>query len=265
MVERDGVSDGLVSDRSLEMVTQVAIGAPLSALPRAEAIASQFEAAISIGVLASGDRLPPESVLAEHMGVSPLTMRQGLGLLRSKGLAETRRGRGGGSYISGQVEVRDTDIERRLRGIGTSDLRDIFDLADTAARGAVRLSAQRADDQHLQRLRARNRSILSDESPTSLRRAYCLFHIGLGIAAQSQQLTSLLVRTQAQLAPIAWSTEQVGARRAEIFEEHAAVIDAIEKGDASLAETRVSSHFEAEKLWAVSRHLSLFTTEVTHQ
>jgi GntR family transcriptional repressor for pyruvate dehydrogenase complex len=60
-----------------------------------------------MGLLNPGERLPPESVMAEHLGVSPLTLRQSLAVLQSKGLLGTRRGRGGGSYVAGVLPVRD--------------------------------------------------------------------------------------------------------------------------------------------------------------
>jgi len=41
--------------------------------------------------------------MADRLGVSPLTLRKSLAVLRSKGLLETRRGRGGGSYVTGTL------------------------------------------------------------------------------------------------------------------------------------------------------------------
>jgi GntR family transcriptional regulator len=48
---------------------------------------------------AVGDRLPSESSLAEALGVSRMTLRQGLAALESRGVLERKRGRGGGTFI----------------------------------------------------------------------------------------------------------------------------------------------------------------------
>ncbi|MDQ0862510.1 winged helix-turn-helix domain-containing protein [Arthrobacter globiformis] len=64
---------------------------------RADQVSYQIETAILMGILTEGDRLPTESVLAGELGISPITLRQSLAALRTKGLIETSRGRSGGS------------------------------------------------------------------------------------------------------------------------------------------------------------------------
>ena len=57
--------------------------------------------AIGMGLLRPGDRLPPESRLAEDLGISPVTLRNAIAILRGAGLVETQRGRGIGSRLIG--------------------------------------------------------------------------------------------------------------------------------------------------------------------
>src|SRR3978361_102242 len=54
---------------------------------------------IRLGVLADGEQLPPERELAETFGVSRGTLREAIQALREGGLGESRRGRGGGTFI----------------------------------------------------------------------------------------------------------------------------------------------------------------------
>src|SRR5690348_5435392 len=49
--------------------------------------------AIAVGLLRPGDQLPPEVRLAETLGISAVTLRSALMILRQGGLLETRRGR----------------------------------------------------------------------------------------------------------------------------------------------------------------------------
>jgi DNA-binding FadR family transcriptional regulator len=55
--------------------------------------------AIKLGMVADGDRLPPERELAERLNVSRVTLREAIGALRDAGYLESRRGRSGGSFV----------------------------------------------------------------------------------------------------------------------------------------------------------------------
>src|ERR1700753_2451802 len=54
---------------------------------------------IRLGVLGDGGRLPPERELAETFGVSRVTLREAIKALREARLVESRRGRGGGTFV----------------------------------------------------------------------------------------------------------------------------------------------------------------------
>jgi DNA-binding FadR family transcriptional regulator len=254
------VEEGFVSARALEMVTQVRFPGHLEAFGRPEQVSRQLEAAIGIGILNSGERLPPEAVLAEHLGVSPLTLRQALALLRSKGLVDTRRGRGGGSYVSGQVHVTNAQIEERLRVLSTDDLRDLIDLAGSSAGAAARLAAARADDQDIRRIGDLARRFAGASGSGELRRADSRFHIGLGVAGQSRRLTALLIQVQAELAPLSWGDSWEG-RQARAADEHGAIIAAMAEGKPEEAEQLTLAHFEEEGILLINQHLALLTTE----
>jgi DNA-binding FadR family transcriptional regulator len=254
------VEESFVSARALEMVTQVRLPGPLESFGRPEQVSRQLEAAIGIGILNSGERLPPEAVLAEHLGVSPLTLRQAIGLLRSKGLVDTRRGRSGGSYVSGQVSISDEQIDDRLRVLGTDDLRDLIDIAASNAGAAARLAALRSDDQDLRRVRDLARRFANASLSGELRLADSRFHIGLGVAAQSRRLTALLIQIQAELTPLSWGTDWKG-RQDGAVREHAAIISAMGEGLPDEAERLARAHFEEEGLLLINRHLALLTPD----
>jgi DNA-binding FadR family transcriptional regulator len=250
------MEESFVSARALEMVTQVRPPGSLESFGRSDQVSRQLEAAIGIGILNSGERLPPEAVLAEHLGVSPLTMRQALGLLRSKGLVETRRGRSGGSYVSGHVRVSDEQIGERLRVLSTDDLRDLIDLAGSNAGSAARLAAIRSDEQDIRRIRDLAKRFANATEPGEMRRADSRFHIGLGVAAQSRRLTALLIQVQAELTPLSWGVDWTG-RQGTAATEHDALIAAMAEGAPDEAERLARAHFEEEGVLLINRHLSL--------
>jgi GntR family transcriptional repressor for pyruvate dehydrogenase complex len=53
--------------------------------------------------LRRGDRLPTEAALAEQLGISKPTLRQGLRVLERAGLLEVRRGAGGGIIVAADL------------------------------------------------------------------------------------------------------------------------------------------------------------------
>src|ERR1700689_3782075 len=54
---------------------------------------------IGLGVPADGEQPPPERDLADTFGVSRVTLREAIKALREGGLVESKRGRGGGTFI----------------------------------------------------------------------------------------------------------------------------------------------------------------------
>src|SRR3977135_877603 len=69
---------------------------------RIDEIADRLITAIAIGETLPGARLPFERDLATSLGAGRMTVRAALARLVERGLLETRRGRGGGSYVGAQ-------------------------------------------------------------------------------------------------------------------------------------------------------------------
>jgi GntR family transcriptional regulator, transcriptional repressor for pyruvate dehydrogenase complex len=252
--------DGTVSLRALQMAAQVR--APQHGMSgRAEQVTQQLESAIGLGLLNPGERLPPETVIAEHFGVSPLTLRQSLAVLRSKGLLDTRRGRGGGSYVTRTPPVQEADIARELRNLKSEDLRDLIDVAASASASAARLASKRSDEQDLRRLRKLAERFAITSEPHMLRQTDARLHIGLGVAAQSRRLTSLLIQIHAELSPLTWGEIWLAGQEPAAA-EHEQLLSAIERGDAAAAEELAIAHFEREGALIINQHLDLLTRDL---
>lgn len=67
---------------------------------RASAIAAVLQSNIATGHYRPGDRLPSEADLCAHFQVSRPTLREALGRLAALGLIASKRGAGGGSFVS---------------------------------------------------------------------------------------------------------------------------------------------------------------------
>jgi GntR family transcriptional repressor for pyruvate dehydrogenase complex len=71
-----------------------------------EYVAEQVRRQIALGLIPSGEALPPERELAKLFGVGRATVQHALRLLEADGLAETRRGRSGGTFVIGPADDR---------------------------------------------------------------------------------------------------------------------------------------------------------------
>src|SRR3954462_1007227 len=64
-----------------------------------EVTVERLAQSIRLGGLVGGERLPPEREVAETRGLSRAPLGEAIGARRSAGLIESRRGRGGGTFV----------------------------------------------------------------------------------------------------------------------------------------------------------------------
>lgn len=231
------------------MTARRAVFAPLDGGDRVEAVIDRLSGALAIGLIAGGEQFPGESELAASLGVATVTLREALSELRSVGMIETRRGRGGGSFASRPRSLDEARLRRRLKNLGTHELRDLGDLQLAIGGMAARRAAQRADQQHLQHLSDLVDALESADSPAERRRADGRFHVELAAAAQSVRLAMLEMNVQAEHGDLLWIHSPHDQGRLETFHEkvvseHRAILDAVRSGNAEQARLTVEHHIE---------------------
>jgi GntR family transcriptional repressor for pyruvate dehydrogenase complex len=221
----------------------------------ADSVVRQLETALTVGLINDGDKLPPEIELAAEMGVSTVTLRQALSMLRNKGIIETRRGRGGGSYVRDSSAFSRQQVEEQLRTKSIDVLRDLGDAGASAAGSAARLAAMRALPEDLERLMKFADGFSAATQSDACRRADSRFHIEIGVAAQSPRLTLLILQLQGETAPLLWAPGT--APTDDAVQEHTRIVAAIRDRDALLAQTLAVEHCEREARVLIDRHLRL--------
>ena len=142
--------------------------------------------AVGMGLLRPGDRLPPEGRLANDLGISPVTLRSALAILRSAGIVATRRGRGGGTYVNARPSADGVLPDQPLPS--PEELRDLVDYRRVVEGGAAWLAAQRATVEQVKYLEALvgDMEQIRTFEPWSERDA--LFHLILADASGSRRL-----------------------------------------------------------------------------
>lgn len=222
------------------------------------AVANRLGDCIALGLLHDGEQLPAQSELAAALGVSLVTLRDGLELLKARGLVETRRGHGGGSFVKVDERV-STNLHRdRLCRMSSHDLGDLADLQRAISGQAARLAAERHTWEFMARLERLVDALESADSTAAGSRIDGRFRVEVAATAQSVRLTHHEMQLQAEVTALRWlpSLDDVGRQamssvasyRAEVLASHRSLLDAISRRPPAeaqaVAEARVDADLE---------------------
>jgi DNA-binding FadR family transcriptional regulator len=202
--------------------------------------------AIGMGLLRPGERLPRESRLAEDLGISPVTLRSAIAILRGAGLLETQRGRGGGTFVSASPATRAVEGELPTE----AELRDLVDFRVVVEGGAAALAAERATAEQLRYLAS-----LADEMETASNydlwgERDTLFHLILADASGSERLVAQVAEVRVEVYRIA----KLGTVPRSVVtladREHREILRAVEARQPDEAREAMARHVESTRaLW----------------
>ncbi|MBV9830639.1 MAG: winged helix-turn-helix transcriptional regulator [Marmoricola sp.] len=97
---------------------------PLGSTDVASAVVHRLRAAIGLGLLPDGERLPKEADLANQLGITTFALREALAELRKQGLIQTRAGKYGGSFVTHLAHGEDVE-HAELVSLSSAELRDL--------------------------------------------------------------------------------------------------------------------------------------------
>lgn len=207
-----------------------AVFAPVDNRARVDAVVRRLGDAIELGLLADGEQLPGESELAGQLGVSTVTLREALMALRQQGLVTTRRGRGGGSFVSLPEDPGEERLRVRLRGWSPEELRDLGDHWAALSGASARLAADRTEPDDLVQLHRTATELSEAPDPAACSRMYGRFHVELAAAAQSARLTREQVALQTEVGALLCLVLGDDEYREEVADRHRSVISAVQDG-----------------------------------
>jgi DNA-binding FadR family transcriptional regulator len=199
---------------------------------------------IRLGVLVEGDRLPPERELAEKFGVSRVTLREAIKALRDAGLVESRRGRGGGTFVAAPPPERARSREKIEEAIG-HHLDDVLALRKVVEPGAAALAASRT-------LSAADRSSLLEylraattcDPHVRRRRADSRLHLAIAALGGSALVTAVVADVQMRLDELLRAIPVIPGNIAHSDQQHAAIVEAILGGQPDRARVEMEEHVD---------------------
>jgi len=206
-------------------------------------VAQRLREAIQLGILLDGERLPPEANLAEQLGVATVTLREALAVLREQGLVTTRRGRGGGTFVT--AADLDSALGFRLREFSLARLRDLGDHRGAISAMTARLAAQRALPAEVADLQCQLERLRTARGASDRRRAAQQFSVAVAAAAQSPRLLTEELRLSAEVGDLLWLQASEDDHQAAIA-VRARLVAAIERHDTAAAADIAQQQVAAE-------------------
>ncbi|MDQ4213119.1 GntR family transcriptional regulator [Microbacterium capsulatum] len=207
---------------------RAAVFAQLADAGRAEQVAQRLADGIALGVLEAGERLPSEPELVRRFGVALITVREALGILRAAGVLETRRGRGGGSFVVGPGLDQDDLLAARVRRLSPMELADLALFFEALASAAAVAAAERATEDEVARV-ARWLDAADYSTATTARMNQGGFHLELAVLSQSPRLVREQIRLQAESGSVLLAGLEDQATRAEVGAADRRILRALQR------------------------------------
>lgn len=201
----------------------------------AEHVAAHIESLIMDSVLKAGQALPSERRLMVRLGCSRSALREGLRILRGKGIIRTEHGKG--SFVAPFDQVHDTSALMHLFASQPRTLFDLLDVRELLEAEAARLAASRATQADLVLIRRHftawhdaqqaGQDVSADEH-AQLDHA---FHRAINEAAHNPVLTHILESlSELTLSSVFVSVRHLYTRvhyKAQIDQQHQKLFNAI--------------------------------------
>jgi GntR family transcriptional regulator, transcriptional repressor for pyruvate dehydrogenase complex len=232
---------------SLERFARQVGPAPLEGLT--ERLVEVMKSWVLKGVIAPGERMPPERKLAPLLKVSRSSLRQALKTLEVMGVLEARQG--SGTYLAEGAETilrQPADLLMPLQGVSFGEL---FEARRALEVEAVASAAARANAQDLEELKSlleRMRKHLSH--PAAYFASDVAFHQKIAQVSGNGVFVwfnRMVVKVMAD----AWlKRAQLGDNTCSTFAEHGAIFEAIAQHDSNAARLAMLAHLDLSKFYS---------------
>ena len=215
--------------------------------PRAQ-VEHQIREAILRGDFRQGDKLPPETELAQQFGVSRPTVREALGSLVTAGLIRKIPGVAGGSFVKSVTpdslssmlsESMDTIVR-----LGSLDIDELTSMRRVLEVPAASLAAGNRQDHHVSALEdiveRQRKTTIDDPDIVVYDRD---FHVTISRASGNRLLSAFIAAIHESTLPARFLsvTPEVGR---ETVKQHLGILSAIRNGSSAGAAEAMDEHLE---------------------
>lgn len=214
---------------------------PVTMLSLPDRVSVNLERMILDGKLVPGERLPAERELAEHLGVSRVSVRQALRELETRGLIDRRPGRGTIVLAPGARAALPTDALHALATVQT-ELHEIMELRSIIEPPIARITAERATSRDIDMLRQLVDDMEGELSPEQYAHLDRAFHQSIAQYTHNAMLALINEQIALQIAPSRARPLQTPERRRISTSAHRRIFEAISRGDGDAAASEALAH-----------------------
>ncbi len=209
----------------------------INALSTCDVAVNKLRQQIHMGLLMPAERLPAERRLAEELGVSRVTLREGLRVLQTEGYLIVTRGAHGGASVVEEERVEDLYLKEMRRD--PTRIHRALEFWAINEGAAARLAAERRTPADLKSLKSALQAWTSAETRPDMRRAESTFHLALGTASGNAWLANAISEAMsAAFVPYVPATDL--QRRDERAQGMESVLTAIKERDPETAVIEVT-------------------------
>lgn len=202
-------------------------------------VIAQVQELITRGEWPVGSKLPPETQLAQDMGVGHSTLREALRAMAHFGMLDIRPG--SGTYVRA-----DNDLAASLSRRITQDALEGLEARNSLERDAARLATRRRTEADLAALRKHlqnQHTAYQHDDNTQYAEADIAFHRTMVTAAHNHILDELYANLTIVLRrTIGNAVTELQHQHKRLHESHAELVTAIEQRDAPAADRAVNTH-----------------------
>lgn len=208
-----------------------------------ELVTERIRRAIHIGTYLPGDKLPPERLLAQRLGVSRTTLRAAVRVLEGEGYIESRRGATGGMLVLDKAKNEELIfpvVQERYE-----EFQELLDFRVAIEGEAAKLAAVRRTDDDLARLGRACAAMESGMETARFRAADSTFHLGIADAARNRFMRDAIEDARAEMwIPI---DRLIGRVFRTANRHHSQILEAIRRKDADAARQAAVAHLETAR------------------
>jgi GntR family transcriptional repressor for pyruvate dehydrogenase complex len=215
-------------------------------LPLPQVIATRIRDFIANQHLRSGDRLPPERVLMEQLGVGRSSVREAMKILSTLGMVDIRRG--DGAYVATPDRLWNLGAPAFVLATEKTALRDIVELRRGIEPLAASLAAERATDEDIAELAA---LVVTHARHLAAQPSWHWEPLEFELAIAESTGNALLVQVQETLRDL-WVGLSSEFRHSvdhvtEWLHEHQVILDAIKGRSPTRARDAVLLHLDLDR------------------
>ncbi len=198
---------------------------------------------VKLGIVRYGERLPPERELADRLGVSRVTLREGIRSLQQAGYLEPRRGRFGGTFVVYEPSS-DHGSDSRDPRLGSS-LEEVLTLREVVEPGVVELAARRSLTEQQEATLLERLEEVSNAPLEGYRQADARLHLTIAELTGSAMVTRTVADVRMALNDLLNSLPSLQLPLVHSNEQHEQIVEALLARDAKRARELMVVHIEA--------------------